>query len=174
MNRYVAIFAVCSLIGLSLARAQAPAPVTVSPSSGGTLTVRNGGTITVIAFALTYDLPLPPAEAGPASAQSWQLYDAATEPLAAQPISGGQEVTVRCHFDCTATPFQLKAVLFQDGTSRGDSGWVQRTSTRRAYMEQALQTSIRDLTTALSQGTTREAHHEHARCCPDKPSAGRP
>jgi len=155
MNKYFAVFAACSLVGMPLARAQAPAPVTVSASSGGTLTARNAGTSTVTAFVLTYNLPFPAGATGAAGAQGWQLYDAATEPLAAKPIPAGQEVLVRCHFDCAAMPFQLKAVIYQGGASWGDSGWAQRILQRRVYMQQAVTQSLSDLASAALRGATR-------------------
>jgi hypothetical protein len=156
MNKYFAVFAACSFIGLPLARAQAPAPLDTAISTDGKLAVLNTGRKVVTAFVVTYDLPLPSGAKASANGQGWQIYDAATEPATAKPILAGQQVKVACHFSCGSTAYQLRAVISLDGTAWGDSAWAQRISNRRTYMAQALQRSIGDLTAAASQGTTRE------------------
>ncbi|MGA7712533.1 MAG: hypothetical protein WCA81_11570, partial [Rhizomicrobium sp.] len=155
MTKCYAVYAACSLIGLPLAMAQAP--LGLSASNDGHLIAQNLGTATVTAFAVVYGSPAPAATKGAAGVEGWQLYDAATEPLVAKPIAAGRQVTVQCHFNCAATAYHLQVVIMQDGTAWGDSAWAQRISTRRTYMAQALQTSIRDLAAALIQGTPRAA-----------------
>ncbi len=119
----------------------------------------NTGTATITAFALTYSLQLP-AGLHASSGTAERFYDGATEPLSAKAIPPGQSVTLPFAppENLSQAAPKIQAVVFSNGTSWGDSGWLQRISNRRTYMQQSLSVSLAELNAASANAaTTREA-----------------
>lgn len=154
--RRVLLLAVTLFWAVAL-HAQSPSPITVATvrtTAGQTRwSVTNTGTATVTAFAYTHRLGTP-LGSHIASVTATTVYDAATEPRAV-PIPSGQTITLQYGPGAGEpgdTP-QVRAILFANGASWGESIWSARMMRLRSYLETALTTSIGELAQALQAGT---------------------
>ena len=156
MPRFITL--TMAFVGAALAQTAAPITVAAVETGSGqpSWSVTNTGTKTVTAFALTYPVP-PPAGSNIAGATATTSYDAATEPLANKPVPPGQTLTLPYGPPNASVGHalpQVRAVIFADGASWGDTAWTGRLSQRRTYMRQSLAAGLADLNAAAADITT--------------------
>jgi len=145
------------LLGTSFSHAQDGAPITItaSPTVGSQQPWVVGNVSALTATAVVLACTLPAGGRANATQRLVQIYDAATEPLAAKPILPSRQAAVPLTSPCAATPAP-QAAVFADGTSWGDPAWVSRILQRRQSMGKYLHAAVDDLTAALAQGATRD------------------
>jgi hypothetical protein len=147
MTRYLYLSALAALSAF----AQLTTTVTAGPAGRSEITILNNSAAPLEAFAVTWTMPREPS----GTRTSLSCKDALLQ-VTFKPLPAGAQ-TILTVPGSPALQAQVRAGIFQDGSTFGDREWVDVLRQRRALYLQAVDAFLNELQAGAGENITRDA-----------------